>query len=151
MDILDYTPAVKEDFISINKAWILSLFGEIEKEDEEVFAAPERIIEQGGMIMFAVTDDGVAATGMIKPLTPEKWELCKLGANENIPHKGAGTAVFKALMDYAKKQGAKTVLIETNSKLGPALHIYEKYGFTYVPMIDSEYKRVDVIMEYKFE
>ena len=49
-----------------------------------------------------------------------------------------------------KKHGAEKVVIETNSALKPAVHIYEKYGFKSVPIEKTDFARVDLVMEYVF-
>ena len=49
-------------------------------------------------------------------------------------------------MEYAKKHGAEKVVIETNSALKPAVHIYEKYGFKSVPIEKTDFARVDLVV-----
>ena len=66
---------------------------------------------------------------MAQPMTNNEWEICKLAADERYDGHGAGSAVFKACMDYALENGANKLIILSNSILKPALHIYEKYGF----------------------
>ena len=44
--------------------------------------------------------------------------------------------------------GDRTALILfTNSGLLPAIHLYHKYGFADVPLIDNEYEESDMKME----
>ena len=43
--------------------------------------------------------------------------------------------------------GATKVILYSNTKLGPAIHLYQKYGFVEVPMGTSEYKRSNIKME----
>lgn len=101
------------------------------------------------MIYFAVEGENVLATCMAKPSGEEgTWELCKLGSNQHLPHKGAGSAVFEAAMNWAVSHGAKKLFILSNSKFKTALHIYEKYGFHEVRLEDYEYVRGDIAFEY---
>lgn len=65
-------------------------------------------------------------------------------------HKGCGSAVFKVAMDWAKEHGAVRLFIISNSKLKPALHIYEKYGFKEIKLDDYEYVRGDIAFEKVF-
>lgn len=76
------------------------------------------------------------------------WEICKLGSNRNVSHKGAGSAVFEAAMNWALDHGAEKLFIISNSKLKPALHIYQKYGFKEIELEDYEYVRGDIAFEY---
>ena len=63
-------------------------------------------------------------------------------------NKGAGNLVFKASMEWALRHGAKRLFIISNSKLKPALHIYEKNGFKEIKLDDYEYVRGDIAFEY---
>ena len=84
---------------------------------------------------------------MAKPMDGCTWEICKLGSNKEVPHKGAGSAVFEASMKWAENHGAARQFLISNSKLHPALHIYEKFGFTEVKLVDYEYERGDIAFE----
>lgn len=61
---------------------------------------------------------------------------------------GAGSAVFQACMDYAISHGAKKLTLVSNHILKPALHIYEKFGFSPIEFKNTEYNRGDVEYEY---
>lgn len=86
---------------------------------------------------------------MAMPLKGTTWELCKLGSNKNIPHKGAGSSVFETSMKWALEHGAERIFILSNSKLKLALHIYEKYDFREIKLDDYEYVRGDIAFEYR--
>jgi len=101
----------------------------LEEHDKETFEKIDEEIEAGDMIFFVVENDVALATCMTIPMEGTTWEICKLGSNKNIPHKGAGSAVFEEAMKWALNHGAERLFILSNSKLKPALHIYEKYGF----------------------
>lgn len=108
-------------------------------------------LRRGAMIFFAVENGIPLACCMTVPLEGETWEICKLGSNKNVPHKGSGNLVFKASMDWALEHGAKRLFILSNSKLKPALHIYEKNGFKEIKLDDYEYVRGDIAFEYVAE
>ena len=105
------------------------------------------------MIFFAVEEDTETALAacMTEPMNESVWEICKLCSNKEIPHKGAGSAVFKAAMDWALEHGAEKLFILSNSRLKAALHIYRKYGFKEIKLDDYEYVRGDIAFEYKKE
>lgn len=149
MEIVEYQEKYKADFIRFNTDWIVDNFGFLEEEDNDTFFHIEESLEKGAMIYFAVENGVVLATCMAKPLDNcGTWELCKLASNKHVPHKGAGSAVFKSAMDWAVSHGAKRLFILSNSKLKAALHIYEKYGFREVKLKDYEYIRGDIAFEY---
>jgi N-acetylglutamate synthase and related acetyltransferases len=149
MNVIPYQEKYKKDFIQFNTDWIVDHFGFLEEEDLHTFEHIEESLQNGAMIYFAVENENVLATCMSKPMDHEgTWELCKLGSNKHLPHKGAGSAVFKAAMDWAVGHGAKKLFILSNSKLKAAVHIYEKYGFHEVKLDDYEYVRGDIAFEY---
>ena len=123
--------------------------GYLEDEDLDIFHHIDDSLKNGAMIYFAVENGNVLATCMAKPLGDDGlWELCKLGSNKHLPHKGAGSAVFEAAINWAIMHGAKKLFILSNSKLKAAVHIYEKYGFHEIKLEDYEYVRGDIAFEY---
>jgi GNAT superfamily N-acetyltransferase len=148
MKIIEYNVKYKQDFIDFNTAWITDNFGFLEPEDYETFEGIEKKIAAGAMIYFAVEGNTALATCMAVPMEDGVWEICKLASNKEREHKGAGSAVFKAAMDWAVTHGARRLFLISNSKLKPALHIYEKFGFTEVKLDDYEYVRGDIAFEY---
>ncbi len=147
MTIEEYREEWKGEFFSLNKAWIDRYFT-MEEADWEMLSHPERYLQAGAMIYFAVEEGVVLATCMATPMVGEEWEICKLATREGYHGRGAGSAVLRACMDYATKHGAKKLTIVTNHILKPALHIYEKFGFRPVPVTDCEYQRGDVQLEW---
>lgn len=136
-------------FIQFNTDWIEDNFGYLEDEDLDIFHHIDDSLKNGAMIYFAVENGNVLATCMAKPLGDDGlWELCKLGSNKHLPHKGAGSAVFEAAINWAIMHGAKKLFILSNSKLKAAVHIYEKYGFHEIKLEDYEYVRGDIAFEY---
>lgn len=148
MKIIEYQENYKKDFIALNTAWIEKYFV-MEQEDRDILYHAEDFLQKGGMIYFAIEGDEVLATCMVYPFDDNVWELCKLATNEKYQGHGAGTAVFKACMDYAIKHGAKKLTLISNHILEPALHIYKKFNFQNVPISrKDEYDRTDVQCEY---
>lgn len=147
MEIVQYDNRYAQDFVALNTAWIVSLFGQLEKEDIETFQNIEREIVNGGMIYFATENDEVMATCMTRHIGNEIWEICKLAANEKYKGKGAGNVVFEQCMKYAIDHGAKKLFMISNSRLQAALHIYHKYGFKEIKLKDYEYERGDIAFE----
>ncbi|MDE6363734.1 MAG: hypothetical protein K2L86_05640 [Lachnospiraceae bacterium] len=71
MEIVQYDNRYAQDFVALNTAWIVDLFGQLEKEDIETFQNIEREIANGGMIYFAVENDEVLATCMVRNIGNE--------------------------------------------------------------------------------
>lgn len=147
MKIVEYDSRYKNSFIKFNTDWIVDNFGYLENEDIETFEKIEEELENGAMIYFAIENDVPLATCMAKPISEETWEICKLASNKHRDHKGCGSAVFGAAMQWAIKHGAKKLFLLSNRKLKPAIHIYEKYGFKEIKLNDYEYVRGDIAFE----
>lgn len=147
MEIIQYDSRYSHDFVALNTAWIVDLFGRLEKGDIETFQSIEKEISKGAMIYFAVEDNEVMATCMVRNIENETWEICKLAADAKFKGRGAGNAVFEQCMKYAIERGAKKLLILSNSSLKTALHIYYKHGFKQVQLKDCEYERGDIAFE----
>lgn len=149
MKIIPFEEKYRQDFINFNTDWIVSNFGFLEEHDKETFEKIDEELEAGAMIFFAVENDVALATCMAAPMEGTTWEICKLGSNKELPHKGAGSAVFQEAMQWALNHGAERLFILSNTKLKPALHIYKKYGFQEIKLDNYEYIRGDIAFEYK--
>lgn len=147
MELIEYDSKYKEDFIQFNKDWIVDNFSFLEDEDIKTFEEIDEELTDGAMIYFAIEGDTALACCMAKPMENGNWEICKLASNKNRPHKGCGSAVFKAAVQWAIDHGAKRLFILSNSRLKAAIHIYEKFGFSEIKLDDYEYVRGDIAFE----
>lgn len=148
MEITKYNPKYKQDFIKFNTQWITEYFGKLEEHDIEAFNSIDKDLENGAMIYFALNGNTLLAGCMVVPSGDNVWEVCKLCSNKNVDHKGAGTKVFEASVNYALEKGAKKLIIITNKILEPAIHIYKKFGFQEVKLDNYVYKRGNIAFEY---
>lgn len=148
MEIIEYQSKYKNDFVRLNKAWIEKYF-KMEQEDYDVLNNVDDFIAKGAMVFFAVENGVVLATGMSMPLSDDDWEICKLGTDEKYQGNGAGSAVFKACVNYAVNHNAKRLVIVSNTILEAALHIYKKFGFKEIPLDKTHhYERGNIQLEY---
>ncbi|MDE5908299.1 MAG: GNAT family N-acetyltransferase [Lachnospiraceae bacterium] len=151
MELVSYDPKYRQKFIELNTAWIKNNFGFLEDEDIKTFQKIEKEIAKGAMIFFALENSIVLAACMTRPISKDTWEICKLATDEQYRRQGAGSKLFKKCMEYAIENNAKRLFIISNSKLKPALHIYQKYGFIEIKLDDYEYSRGDIAFEYIVE
>ncbi|QNM06532.1 GNAT family N-acetyltransferase [Qiania dongpingensis] len=146
MKIISYQEIYKEDFIRLNLIWIKKYF-KVEPQDIEMLNDVEDFLAKGAAVYFAVEQDRAIATCMVVPREGQVWEICKLAADENYMGRGAGSAVLKACIDYAKEHGAEKLMIVSNTVLSAAMHLYAKAGFKEVPIDNMEYERVNIQLE----
>ena len=149
MQVIEYQEKYKKDFVKLNTQWVERYFV-MEDADLEVLEHVDDLLKSGAMIYFAVEEDQVLATCMAMPLDGDVWEICKLAASGQYTGTGAGSAVFRASMNYAKEHGAKKLTLISNSRLKPALPIYKKFGFKEVPLNKAYwgFERADIEFEY---
>ena len=152
MGIVSYAPQYHADFFRISMEW-LEKHSLLEPEDTVMLQNIEAMLAEGAAAYCAVEDETVLAVGMIHPLGGGVWELCKLGTAEEHQGKGAGTAILRTCMEYAKAHGAEKVILVSNHVLETALKMYEKFGFRQVPLEAQYaiYETADVQMEYVFQ
>ncbi len=149
VEITPFSPENREAFREINIAWIEEHFV-VEPIDERVLSFPEtEILEKGGSVIYARdrrTGEILGACALMKQ--GEEWELAKMGVRSSARGRGIGFKLGEAILGIAREMGLSKVVLETNSKLRPAIQLYRKLGFVHVtPMAKSDYARSDVKME----
>lgn len=130
--IVTYKPKYKKYLTSIYGKWLKNYYGlkKLGVYDQQCLENPQKyIIKPGGQIFFALDGDEVIGTLSLVHHSAKTAELSKLAVLERHRDKGAGKLLFDALMDYAKKQNYKEVVLYTNKTLKAAISLYKKYGF----------------------
>ncbi|NUM80941.1 bifunctional helix-turn-helix transcriptional regulator/GNAT family N-acetyltransferase [bacterium] len=146
VEIVVYSPAHKSAFKSLNYEWLEKYF-KIEELDRKILSHPEKIIKSGGQIFFAIHGGKAAGTcAMIKHHRHE-YELAKMAVTEKAQGMQIGKKLAMTAIDWAKKQKAHAVVLETNRKLAAACALYKKLGFIEVPFTSpSLYQRTTIAM-----
>ncbi len=168
---MPFNAALRDYFYRLNEAWLRKYFY-VEDIDHRVLSNPEsEILERGGSILFAIL--GEAASGDAAPgdaalgesvvgtcaLMPEfdgaqhygVYELTKMAVEEQRQGLGIGRALLEAAIVEFQRLGGRRLFLETNSKLTPALRLYESMGFEHQPSLkpDSHYDRANVYMVWR--
>ena len=115
------------------------------------FKNPEReILRPGGSILFAQVDSKIVGTCTLL-CGVDGYELAKLAVTKSYQGLGIGELLCREIIKIAQTKGAKTLSLTTNSRLGPAVRLYEKLGFHETHRGQHpKYNRVDLVMERKF-
>jgi GNAT superfamily N-acetyltransferase len=146
--VVPYRAEYAGDFRQLNLDWIERLF-KVEAADRKVLDDPERaIIATGGMIFFALDGAAVVGTVAMIRIGDGCCELAKMAVAASHQRRGIGELLGDACKSWAKGNAIETIVLETNSKLGGAIRLYERLGFHRV--VDpraTEYARCDVHME----
>ena len=144
--VVDYEPRHREHFVVLNLEWITRYFA-LEDADRQVFDDPEAaIIAEGGYIVMAENDQEVLGTCALLRLDDGVYELAKMAVTPSARGLGIGHLLGAAVVERARRAGAKRVELLSNTRLRPALALYRKLGFREAPLDSTEYRRADVKM-----
>jgi GNAT superfamily N-acetyltransferase len=148
IDVVEFSDEWAADFAALNYEWIETYFA-VEQHDREILDNPRKyVIDLGGEIFMAVVDGQAAGTAAMIPANDEVVELTKMAVSPLFHRLGLASKLMVRCIEWAEEHGFKTIFLETNSRLSPALSLYRKFGFTEVPGDpDSLYTRADVRME----
>ncbi|QLC67653.1 GNAT family N-acetyltransferase [Flavobacterium sp. LPB0248] len=148
VEITTYKPKYLKSFKDLNIEWISTYF-EVEPNDVKALDhAEEYIINKGGEIFSAILDNEVLGVcALIKSDGKNyDYELAKMAVSPKAQGKGVGLLLAKSAIKWATEKGASKVYLESNTKLKPAIKLYEKLGFKEVEGLSSSYNRVDIQM-----
>lgn len=152
LTIIPYEPAFQADFKRLNVEWIAHYFT-VEPHDLEQLDHPERyVLPNGGQIFLARLENTIVGcvaminTGVSAQGEPS-FELAKMAVSPKAQGYGVGTKLCQAAIDYGRQLGIKTIWLESNRTLTPALSMYAKVGFREVPSIPTPYARANIRME----
>jgi ribosomal protein S18 acetylase RimI-like enzyme len=147
ISIISFKDELAYHFTNLNKAWVKKYF-EIEPLDEKMLSNPKLYyIDEGGFIFFAMYNNEVAGTFALLKVSDTIFELSKMAVDEKFQGKNIGNAMMEFCLQEAKRLQLKKVILHSNTILGPAIHLYRKYGFTEIAAFKSEYKRANIKME----
>jgi DNA-binding MarR family transcriptional regulator/GNAT superfamily N-acetyltransferase len=148
VQIVDYKPQYAAVFKSLNEEWISSYFT-MEDADRKSLDDPEGyILKKGGHILVAFyRDKPVGVCALIRMKNSEyDFELAKMAVSPLAQGRNIGWLLAQSALDYASKQGAKKVYLESNTILKPAINLYHKLGFQKVAGHATPYERCNIQM-----
>ena len=147
VEIIPFTTALKEPIKTLNIEWLKKYF-KVEPKDEIVLSNPQgEIIDKGGMIFYAKYNDKIIGTVSLIKIDDTTFELSKMAVTDGIQGLGIGKKMMVHCMDIAENKGIKKLILYSNRKLLPAIHLYEKFGFVEIALEDGVYERADIKME----
>lgn len=154
MRIVPYAAAHHAAFRDLNLAWIREYFS-VEPRDERDLDDPDtHILRRGGAIFIAEDERraiGERVIGTCALLRPDEegeadYELAKMAVAEGARGQGVGRALAQAVIAHARALGAPRLVLHTNPRLAPAVHLYRQLGFEEVPLSPTPYARATLKM-----
>lgn len=147
--VVDFEPRWRADFARLNIEWLERWFT-VEAVDREVLGDPEsHILGPGGRILFAV-DRAERALGTVALMRHDQddVELTKMAVDPVARGAGIGRMLLTDALASFVEMGGTRLFLETNTRLRPAIQLYESVGFRRQPTLraGSHYQRADVYM-----
>lgn len=147
VEIIPFSSDLKEQIKILNIAWLQKYF-KVEEKDELTLSNPqEEIIDKGGMIFYAKYNDEIIGTFSLLKIDDTTFELSKMAVSDKAQGLGIGNKMLIHCLAVAEEKNIKKLILYSNRKLLPALHLYEKFGFAEIPLEDGVYARADIKME----
>lgn len=146
--IINFEEKYTNDFTQLNFEWLEKYFY-IEEYDKKVLLNPQKyILDEGGHILFALIDKKAVGTVALIKRDNNVFELSKMAVTEEYQGFRIGQKLMYACIDFAGRTGAKRLFLDSNTKLTPAITLYNKVGFKEIPVPkDTPYERCNIRME----
>ena len=145
--VIDFETKYAADFKQLNVEW-LDKYELTEPADISMLENYQaEILDTGGCIFLAKHGEEIIGSAALIQESPGEFELAKMAVTAAFQGKGISKMLIEKCIAKAKELGAKKIFLVSSSKLGTALSLYEKYGFTHVPVVDNHYSNADVRME----
>lgn len=148
IQVKENDPALLDDFIRLNEAWIIEHF-ELEEADRSLAANPFKIIRDGGYI-FSIVSEETTVLGVCALFNNGSgiFELARMAVDPNVRGSGYGSLLIDTCFSKLKALRANNVYLISNTKLKAAISLYKKHGFqtTYTGQHPT-YARANIVME----
>jgi N-acetylglutamate synthase-like GNAT family acetyltransferase len=137
-------------FRTLNEEWIERYFV-LEPKDTETLSDPEGSIRRkGGQIFMVHTEGEIVGCVALIPMSGGVFELSKMAVSPRVRGRGIGRQLIEYTIAEARRMGAQSLFLGSNTKLANAVHLYESVGFRHVPaeeLPEMHYQRANVFME----
>jgi ribosomal protein S18 acetylase RimI-like enzyme len=143
--VTDFQGQYSNKFYKLNKAWIEESWV-LEDSDKKDLLNPDKIVENGGQVFFALEDKiAIGTVAMIKS-SNDRFELAKMTVQEDFRGKGIANILMDECLKFAKQNNAREIFLISNDSLIIARNLYDKYGFKEVVLDSQKYERGNVKM-----
>lgn len=148
VDIIPFERRYAGDFKRLNVEWLEKYF-RVEPIDEQVLSRPGELLRRGGAIFLARHRGAIVGTCALLDAGDGRFELSKMAVTGSHQGLGIGRKLVQAVVSEYLARGGRELFLESNSKLTPAITLYETAGFAHASRPGpSHYERGDVYMVY---
>ncbi|UTN02890.1 GNAT family N-acetyltransferase [Flavobacterium bizetiae] len=147
VEIIPFSQDLKDHIKTLNIEWLQKFF-RVEEKDEIVLSNPqEEIIDKGGLIFYAKYNNEIIGTASLMKIDDTTFELSKMAVSDKAQGLGIGNKLLTHCLVVAEENNINKLILYSNRKLLPAIHLYEKFGFVEVPLGNVNYERADIKMQ----
>lgn len=147
VEIIPFSSDLKDHIKTLNLAWLTKYF-RVEEKDDLVLSNPqEEIINKGGFIFYAKNSNQILGTASLMKVDDLTFELSKMAVSDKAQGSGIGNKLLDHCLAVAQENNIKRLILYSNRILLPAIHLYEKFGFTEIVLEEGLYERADIKME----
>lgn len=143
--VTDFLSQYSNEFYKLNKAWIEESWV-LEDSDKKDLLNPEKIVQNGGQIFFAISNREVIGTVAMIRNSEKIYELAKMTVQVSYRGRGIANLLMDKCIKFALKQNAIEIFLISNDSLIVAKSLYDKYGFKEVVLDSQKYERGNVKM-----
>jgi putative acetyltransferase len=138
-----------EAFRTLNLEWIDRYFVVEEHDRRQLDDPVAAFIDRGGEVLIAELDRRPVGCVAIVPDGTGAYQVSKMAVDPEVQGRGVGRKLLAAMIDRARELRASSLFLGSSTKLAPAVHLYEAFGFQHVSpeTINLPYVRADVFME----
>ncbi|UFH45833.1 GNAT family N-acetyltransferase [Flavobacterium galactosidilyticum] len=147
VEIIPFSATLAAPIKTLNLEWLKKYF-KVEPKDEIVLSDPKgQIIDKGGMIFYAKYKDEIVGTVSLIKIDDTTFELSKMAVTDGLQGLGIGKKLVEHCLAFAKERNIQKLILYSNRKLEPAIHLYKKHGFVEIELENGIYERADIKME----
>lgn len=134
-------------FIRINERWVTRHFC-IEEADRQLARDPELILRGGGFVFTVADGDAVVGGCALIRGSNAAFELARMAVEPAYQRRGIGRRLVEHALERARVEGARRVILLSNTSLVAAVALYRSLGFQCVREgPHPDYKRCNIVME----
>lgn len=137
-------------FRMLNEEWITRYFT-LEAKDREILNDPvHSILLKGGHIFMAYAAAEAVGCVALIPIRDGVYEISKMAVSPHLRGRGIGRRLLQHAIAQARRLGASSLFLGSNTRLKDAVHLYESVGFRHVKpetLPPMPHSRADVFME----
>ena len=93
-----------------------------------------QVVAGSGAFLVAYLDDAAVGCGAVRRLDHATAEIKRMYVAPSVRGQGVGRALVEALEREARLLGVTAVVLETGTRLAPAIKLYEAMGYARIPL-----------------